>query len=89
VTCNDRADNPRGAYPPDTKVRDILKGKKGSIARASLEPGSPGWEEILDTSWSEIETVAREGKPGYRTIRNFSLTADSTSEATIWGPSTS
>jgi hypothetical protein len=65
------ADQQRDAYSPGTTVRQILSTKKGSITRASLEPGSPSWGDVLNVPWSEIERRAREGKPEYKTIRKL------------------
>jgi len=56
---------------PDAKVSDILKDKKASIKNAPLEQGAPGWDEIQTLTWQEIEEGARQGKPGYRTIRKL------------------
>jgi hypothetical protein len=53
------------------KVRDILKGKKGSIKQADLEPGAPSWDDIQDLTWEEIEERAEADMPGYRTIRKL------------------
>ncbi len=53
------------------KIRDILKGKKGSIKQAELPPGSPSWDDPLDKTWEDIEKGANERKPGYDTIRKL------------------
>jgi hypothetical protein len=60
---------------PSTKVSEILKGKKASIKNAAFEQGSPGWEEIQDVTWAEIDERAKQNLTGYRTIRK--LLADS------------
>ena len=58
-------------HDPNTKVKDILKRKKGSIKYAPLEPGAPSWEEIEELTWADIEERARQGLPGYRTIKKL------------------
>jgi hypothetical protein len=56
---------------PQTKVRDLLKGKKGSIKNAPLEKGAPSWDVLLTLTWGEIEDGANQGRPGFRTIRKL------------------
>lgn len=56
---------------PETKVGDILKRKLGRIKRATLEPGSPSWEEIAKLTWREIEEGVRQAKPGFSTIHKL------------------
>jgi len=53
---------------PEDLVDDVLKAKKGSIQRAPLPPGSPGWNEIRRMTMGEIEAGAKANAPGYRTI---------------------
>ena len=60
-------------YDPDTKVRDILKLKRGSIKTAPLERGSPRWEDILDLTWREIEEGGRQQRAGFRTLKKLLL----------------
>jgi RHS repeat-associated protein len=52
-------------------VGDILEGKKGSIKNAELPSGSPSWDSLLDTPMSEIEKLAKAGKPGFKTIKKL------------------
>jgi hypothetical protein len=52
-------------------VREILKGKKGSIKEPSLDEGSPSWAELLDVTWEDIEEGAKQGRPGYKTIKKL------------------
>ena len=52
-------------------VREILRGKKGSIRQAPLPKGLPSWEEVLDLPLSEIERRANADETGYRTIRKL------------------
>ncbi len=52
-------------------VREILEGKQGAILRASLPPGSPEWDEIMDLPWEEIVLRARRRLIGYATIRKL------------------
>jgi hypothetical protein len=52
-------------------VTEILKGKKGSIKQAPLEPGSPSWDQIGQMKWEDIVAGARARKPGYDTIRKL------------------
>jgi hypothetical protein len=49
-------------------VADILKTKRGSIRRAPLPPGSPGWEEIEQMTMDQIRSGAKQNLPGYKTI---------------------
>lgn len=56
---------------PNERVGDILKRKKASIRNAPLETGSPSWDELQEMTWEDIERGAREGKPGFRTIRKL------------------
>ncbi len=52
-------------------VSEILKSKKGNIKCASLDPGSPSWDEILHLTWEEIQASAKQGKPGYKTFKKL------------------
>jgi hypothetical protein len=52
-------------------VRDILKGKKGSIKNARLPPGSPSWNEIEGETQKEIDQGAKENLPGYKVIKKL------------------
>jgi hypothetical protein len=52
-------------------VEEILRGKKASIRDASLNPGSPAWDEILDVTWEEIVERAKRRRPGYKTIKKL------------------
>ncbi len=52
-------------------VREILAGKKGSIRQASLDPGSPSWDDILDLAWEELVRRARTRVPGYKTFKKL------------------
>ena len=65
---NGEAGTPKGGDP---LVREILRGKKGSIRQAPLPKGSPSWEEVLDLPLSEIERRASSDETGYRTIRKL------------------
>jgi hypothetical protein len=52
-------------------VRDILKGKKGSIKDAPLTPGSPSWNEIQKETQKEIDEEAAENRAGYKVIKKL------------------
>ena len=52
-------------------VAEILAGKKGSVKNASLGPGSPSWDEILDLSWEDVIDRAECRLPGYKTIKEL------------------
>jgi RHS repeat-associated protein len=52
-------------------VAEILKGKKGSVKSAPLEPGAPSWDKILNTRWEDIVSAARSRQTGYDTIRKL------------------
>gem|GEM_PF-2289589 len=56
---------------PGTKVKDILKGKKGSIKNAPLGPGAPSWEEVEGMSWGDIEKRAKANISGYKTLKKL------------------
>lgn len=53
-----------GQPPDEPTVAEILKGKLGSIQRAPLPPGSPGWSDITNMTLSEIRTGAQADLPG-------------------------
>lgn len=57
-----------GQPPGEPTIAEILKGKLGSIQRAPLPSGSPGWSDITNMTLSEIRAGAQENLPGYRTI---------------------
>jgi hypothetical protein len=57
-----------GQPPGEPRIAEILKGKLGSIQRAPLPSGSPGWSDITNMTLSEIRAGAQENLPGYRTI---------------------
>ncbi len=52
-------------------VKAILKGKQARIKHAALDPGSPSWDDILELTWEEVETKARQNEPGFRTIHKL------------------
>jgi hypothetical protein len=52
-------------------VREILAGKKGSVRNASLPPGSPSWDDVLDLTWEELVARAKRRLPGYKTIKKL------------------
>lgn len=52
-------------------VEEILRGKRGTIKDAALEPGSPSWDELLPMVWEEVEERARRDEPGFRTIQKL------------------
>jgi hypothetical protein len=52
-------------------VEEILRGKRGSIKDAALEPGSLSWDDILHLPWEEVEERARRDEPGFRTIQKL------------------
>ena len=52
-------------------VAEILVGKKGSIRDASLNPGSPSWDIILNLTWEEVVERAKRRRPGYKTIKKL------------------
>jgi hypothetical protein len=52
-------------------VREILKGKRGSIRQAPLEANSPSWDDILDLTWEEVIEKAEADEPGFRTIKKL------------------
>ena len=52
-------------------VAEILRGKRGSIKDAALEPGSPSWDDILHLTWEEVEERARRDEPVFRTIQKL------------------
>jgi hypothetical protein len=52
-------------------VAEILRGKRGNIKRAPLEPGSPSWDDILHLTWEEIEERAQRRETGFDTFRKL------------------
>jgi len=48
-------------------VREILKGKKGSILQAPLKAGTPSWSEIMNKTIPELKEMAKKN-PGIKTI---------------------
>jgi hypothetical protein len=52
-------------------VAEILKDKKGDIKTAPLSPGSPSWDQLMDTPWEEIVRRAKRRVPGYKTIKKL------------------
>ncbi len=52
-------------------VAEILKRKLGKIKNASLDPGSPSWDEIRGETWASIKRKARQRKTGYHTFRKL------------------
>jgi hypothetical protein len=52
-------------------VEEILKGKRGNIMKAPLEPGSPSWDDILHLTWEEVEERADRREPGFRTFKKL------------------
>jgi hypothetical protein len=52
-------------------VEQILKGKRGSIKNAPLDPGAPSWDDILSLTWEEIEERADRREPGFQTFRKL------------------
>jgi hypothetical protein len=52
-------------------VRDILRGKKGTIKDAELEPGSPSWDDIMDMFWEELSERASRREPGFQTFKKL------------------
>lgn len=56
---------------PETKVSEILKGKRASIKHAPLQPGAPSWDEIMQLTWGQILDGAEQRKPGFRMIKKL------------------
>jgi len=52
-------------------VGQILRGKRGAIRQAPLEPNSPGWDDILQMPWEEVVEKAEADEPGFRTIKKL------------------
>jgi RHS repeat-associated protein len=52
-------------------VSDVLATKRASIMRARLPEGSPGWDEIRDMTMAEVEQLAKQNAPGFRTIQKL------------------
>jgi hypothetical protein len=52
-------------------VREILTGKRAAIRQAPLKPGAPGWDDILDMTWEELQERAKKHEPGFRTFRKL------------------
>ena len=43
-------------------VLEILMSKQGRIKNAPLDAGSPGWDDILDLSWEDIDERAQQNE---------------------------
>jgi hypothetical protein len=56
------------ANNPNETVREILKRKKANVKQAALDPGSPGWGDIMDMTWAEVLDRAQKRLPGYQTL---------------------
>jgi hypothetical protein len=52
-------------------VKDILRAKKASVRSAPLPEGSPEWRDVEEMTWEEVDLAAREGQPGFKTIRKL------------------
>ncbi len=52
-------------------VAEILAKKKASVRDASLEPGSPSWDDIMDLIWEEVVERAKRRRSGYKTIKKL------------------
>ena len=52
-------------------IAEILELKKGSIKQAALDPGSPGWDDIMELTWEEIQSRAKRRQTGYKTIKKL------------------
>ncbi len=52
-------------------VAEILRGKRGAIRTAPLEPGSPSWDDIRGMLWEEVVARAEADEPGFRTIKKL------------------
>ena len=52
-------------------VAEILQKKKGRIENAPLDAGSPGWDDILELTWEEVEERAQQNEPGFRTFHKL------------------
>ena len=53
------------------RVSDILRTKKASVKNAPLPPGSPSWTEFELMTWDELESGARQNRPGFKTVRKL------------------
>jgi len=52
-------------------VREILKGKRGTIKDAALPRGSPSWDDILDLPWEEVLKRATKRAKGFQQIKKL------------------
>jgi hypothetical protein len=52
-------------------VREILRGKKGDIKSAALDPGSPSWDDIMDLTWEEVVARAKRRVRGFQTFKKL------------------
>ena len=52
-------------------VAEILVGKRAGIKAATLEPGSPSWDEIMHLTWEEIVKKAQQREPGFDTFKKL------------------
>lgn len=52
-------------------VREILPGEKGESKAAPLPAGAPSWPELVPMLWEEIDVGAKDGRPGFKTVRKL------------------
>jgi hypothetical protein len=52
----------------DATVGEVLSTKIGSITRARLPRGAPGWDAIRNMTMSEVKELAKKNVPGFKTI---------------------
>ena len=52
-------------------IDEILIGKMGSVRRAPLPPGFPGWDAVATMKWEEIVRRAQANEPGFRELRKL------------------
>ncbi len=52
-------------------LRSCVADEQGGIQNTQLPPGSPDWDTIRKMTWGAIVAAAKEGKPGYQTIKKL------------------
>ena len=57
-----------GGGEEEPEIKEVLKGKLGSIQRAPLPKGAPSWDEVRSMTISDIREGAQRNLPGYKEL---------------------
>ncbi|HMN16513.1 MAG TPA: RHS repeat-associated core domain-containing protein [Ignavibacteriaceae bacterium] len=70
-TVDESGEEGRNQSQDKKLVKEVLKGKKGSIKNAPLPPDSPSWEEIENKTMGEIKDGANKNLPDIKLLKNY------------------